>query len=206
MNEAVHLRINQINKLIIPHTRQICIFLFAIAILCIFALLENTYRKNILIRETQNYYLISRSNTIKKVEGLKKLSRKNSIYTTLGVLELSHYSLIKKDYDRTLRCYQNLLRGKKISNEQRSYIELMKIKTNVFLEKICVNEAKKLFHEHIKQYRFLRSITRLYLASLYINTDEIILANDQLNYIVTNDNIEYQQITNIACLLKKLIN
>jgi len=125
------------------------------------------------------------SNRVKLLEKIVK--NKNNIFKVMSHLKLAEITLQNQDFNKAAYHYREIFKDNSSPQEHADYAELMFIKTNIITNKNKNAENILLLVNYINSQKVFRNLARLYLSSLYIDVHNNKEAQNQLNYLLTNE-------------------
>ena len=146
------------------------------------------HNDNLTIAAANEYDKAVGSDGENRVKLLQKIvdSNNNNIFKVMAQLKLAEIAGKNKDFNKAAYYYKDAFKNNKAPQEHADYAELMLIKTEILLKKNKDSENILLLENYINSKKIFKNLARLYLASIYIDNGQKKEAQNQLNYLLTN--------------------
>lgn len=113
-------------------------------------------------------------------------SNKNNIFKVIAQLKLAEIAVRNRDFNKAAHYYKNTFKNNKAPKEHADYAELMLIKIDILSKRSKDLKNMDLLENYINSNKIFIDLARLYLGSIYIDNGYKKEAQNQFNYLLTN--------------------
>ena len=145
------------------------------------------HNDNLTIAAANEYDEAVGADSENRVKLLQKIvDSNNNIFKVMAQLKLAEIADKNKDFHKAAYYYKEVVKNNKAPQEHADYAELMLVKTEILLKKNKDSENILLLENYINSKKIFKNLARFYLASIYIDNGQKKEAQNQLNYLLTN--------------------